>query len=38
VATILGIFFFSFLFFLMTLFKTPEGVVEGLQIFAGAPK
>ena len=34
VATILGI----FLFFLTTLFNTPEGVVVGFQNFAWAPK
>ena len=39
VATILGIFLlFSFLLLGVPLFKTPEGVVVGFQIFAWAPK
>ena len=37
VATILGIFLFLLLLFLIPLFKTPEGVVVGFQIFAWAP-
>jgi hypothetical protein len=35
---VINLFLLSYLIFLIPLFKTPEGVVVGFQIFAWTPK